>query len=163
MVLSHSCPRASGKKPSCPRASRKKPSCPRASGRNPAASAGDLRDLGLIPGSGRSTRGVNGNPFQHSCLENPTDRGAWQAAVHRVAKSWTWLKQLSVHAPLFLQCSLVLCDIFRREWVGGNLTHRDMSNGECQQIDSSYLNPIYKANGSSHPSVEPGATLETWC
>ena len=131
--------------------------------RNPAASAGDVRDLGLIPGSGRSTGGVNDNPFQHSCLENPMDRGAWWAAVHRVAKSWTGLKQLSMHAPLFLQCSLVLCYIFCREWVGGNLTHRDMSNGECQQIDSSCLNLIYKANVSSHPSVEPGATLETWC
>ena len=38
------------------------------------------------------------SPLQYSCLENPMDRGAWQAMVHRVAKSWTWLKQLSTHA-----------------------------------------------------------------
>ena len=82
---------------------------------------------------------THSSPLQYSCLENPTDRGAWRAAVHRVAKSWTWLKQLSMHTPLFLQCSLVLCDIFCRECVGGNLIHRDMSNGECQQTDSSCL------------------------
>ena len=48
----------------------------------------DLRDMGSISGSGRSPGG-HGNPFQYSYLENPMDRGAWQAAVHRVAQSWT--------------------------------------------------------------------------
>ena len=55
--------------------------------RNPPASAGDVRDAGLIPGSGRSPGVGNGNPLQYSCLENPMDRGAWQAAVHGVTKS----------------------------------------------------------------------------
>ena len=41
---------------------------------------------------------VNGNPLQVSCLENPMDRGAWRATLHRIAKSWTQLKQLSMHA-----------------------------------------------------------------
>ena len=54
--------------------------------KNPPASAGDARDVGLIPGSGRSPGGGGGNPLQHSCLENPTDRGAWQATVHGVAQ-----------------------------------------------------------------------------
>ena len=45
----------------------------------------------LIPGSGRSLGRENGNPLQHSCLGNPTNRGAWQAIVHGVAKSQTWL------------------------------------------------------------------------
>ena len=53
------------------------------------ANAGDVRDAGLIPGSGRSPVGGHGNPFQYSFLDNPMDRGAWQAIVHRVAKSWT--------------------------------------------------------------------------
>ena len=57
--------------------------------KNPPANAGDVRDVDLIPGSGRSPRGGHGNPLQSSCLENPMDRGAWQAIVHRVAKSWT--------------------------------------------------------------------------
>ena len=52
------------------------------------ASAGDTIDMGSIPGSGRSPGGGNGNPPQYSGLENPMDRGAWPAVVHRVATSW---------------------------------------------------------------------------
>ena len=51
----------------------------------------NVGDLSLIPGLGRSPEGGHGNPHQHSCLENPMDRGAWWAAVCGVAKSWTWL------------------------------------------------------------------------
>ena len=47
--------------------------------KNLPASAGDIRDVGLIPGSGRSPGGGNGNPLQYSCLENSMDRGAWWA------------------------------------------------------------------------------------
>ena len=53
---------------------------------NLPVNAGDIRDVGLIPGSGRSPGEGNGNSLQFSCLENPMDRGAWQAAVHRVAE-----------------------------------------------------------------------------
>ena len=56
--------------------------------KNLPANAGDVRDTGLIPESGRSPGGGHGNPLQYSCLENPMDRGAWQAIVHRVPKSW---------------------------------------------------------------------------
>ena len=52
--------------------------------KNLPANAGDMRDAGLIPGSGRSPGGGQGNTLQYSCLENPTDRGAWWAAVHGV-------------------------------------------------------------------------------
>ena len=54
------------------------------------------RGTGSIPGLGRSPQGGNGNPRQYSCLGNPTDRGAWQAVVHKVAKSQTRLKRLSM-------------------------------------------------------------------
>ena len=54
----------------------------------PACNAGGL---GLIPGSGRCPGGGNGNSLQYSCLENPMDRGAWRATVHRGANSWTHL------------------------------------------------------------------------
>ena len=57
--------------------------------KNPSANAGDVRDMGSIPGLGRSLRDGNGYPFQDSCMENPMDRGAWQATVHGVAKSQT--------------------------------------------------------------------------
>ena len=56
---------------------------------NLPASAGDMRDSGSIPGLGRSPGGGNGNPLQDSCLENPTDRGAWWATVHERAESNT--------------------------------------------------------------------------
>ena len=52
-------------------------------------------DPGSIPGLGRSPGERNGNPLQYSCLENPTDRGAWRATVHRVAKSWTRLSDFT--------------------------------------------------------------------
>ena len=60
--------------------------------KNPPASAGDIKDVGSIPGLGRSPGGGHGNPLQDSCLENPMDRGARQSTVHGVTKSWTWLR-----------------------------------------------------------------------
>ena len=57
--------------------------------KNPPTKAGDLTDIDSIPGSGRSPGGGHSNPLQYSSLENPMDRGAWQATVHRVAKSWS--------------------------------------------------------------------------
>ena len=69
-----------------------------ASGEEAPTNAGDIRDAGLIPGPGRSPEEGHGNPLQYSCLENLMDRGAWQAAVHRVTKSRTRLKQLGTHA-----------------------------------------------------------------
>ena len=65
--------------------------------KNPSADAGDVRDEGLIPWRGRYTGGGHGNPLQHSCPENPMDRGAWRATAHRVEKSQTRLKQLGLH------------------------------------------------------------------
>ena len=66
--------------------------------KNLLANAGDARDAGLIPGLGRSPGREQSKPFQGSCLENPMDRGAWQATDHGVTKSWTRLKQLIAHA-----------------------------------------------------------------
>ena len=56
------------------------------------AIAGDIRDMGSIPGLGRSPGGGKGNPLQYSCLGNPMDREAWRATVHKAAKSRTQLK-----------------------------------------------------------------------
>ena len=55
--------------------------------KNPPAHAGDLRDTGSIPESGRSPGGGHGNSLQYSFLENSVDRGAWQAIVHGAAES----------------------------------------------------------------------------
>ena len=54
--------------------------------KNLPANTGDIRDMGLIPGLGRSPGGGHGSPFQYSSLENSMDRGAWQAKVYGVAK-----------------------------------------------------------------------------
>ena len=59
--------------------------------KNSPVNAGDIRDSGLIPGLGRSPGEGDGNPFQYSCLRNPTDRRAWQATVRGIAKSQTRL------------------------------------------------------------------------
>ena len=71
--------------------------------KNSPANAGDMRDTGSIPGSGRSPRGGHGNPLQYPCLENAMDRGAWWATVHRLAESQTRLKQHSTHVCFWLQ------------------------------------------------------------
>ena len=68
--------------------------------KNPPASARGIRDMGLIPGSGRSPGEENGYPLKYSCLENPMDRGAWRVTVHRVPQSQTLLKQRSMHVPI---------------------------------------------------------------
>ena len=80
--------------------------------KNPSASAGDIKDAGSIPGSGRSPGEGNGNPLQYSCLENLMDREVWWATVHRVVKSQTRLKRLSMHKRLEYPClrsSLTSC------------------------------------------------------
>ena len=79
--------------------------------KNLLVNAGDVRHVGSIPGSGRSPGGGHGNPLQYSGLENPMDRGTWGAIVHRVVKSWTQLKQLSMHEPGLANENL--CDWFR--------------------------------------------------
>ena len=57
--------------------------------KNLPANAGDIKDMGSIPGSGRSPGGGSGNPLQYSCLENPMDRGALRTIVHKVTESDT--------------------------------------------------------------------------
>ena len=68
------------------------------------ANARDVRGVGSVSGSGRSPGEENGNPFQYSCLENPMDREARWHTVHRVTKSWTWLRQLSMNVRCMCVC-----------------------------------------------------------
>ena len=82
--------------------------------KNPPANAGDEGDAGSIPGSGRCPGGGRGPPLQNSCLENPTDRGAWRATVRGVPQGGARWKRLSTRA-----CFL----------VGGR--HRLQKRGPC--------------------------------
>ena len=65
--------------------------------KNPPANAGDPRDMGLMPGLGRSPGVGNGSPLQYSCLENSMDREAWRATVHVVAEGWIQLGWVTEH------------------------------------------------------------------
>ena len=69
-------------------------------GKEPSSNAEGIRDMGSIPGSGRSLGEGNGNPFQYSCLENPMDRGAWWVTVHGVTKSRTRLSDKHFHTSM---------------------------------------------------------------
>ena len=81
--------------------------------KNLSASPGDLRDMGSIPGLGRFPEGGHDNPLEYSCLENPMDRGAWQAIVHSIKKSLTWLKWISRHRAAQLICKSAWNDDLR--------------------------------------------------
>ena len=70
--------------------------------KNPPVNAGDTGDMGSISGLGRSPRRENGNPLQYFCLENPMDRGAWQATVHGVAKAQTQLSDFTFFLSFLL-------------------------------------------------------------
>ena len=61
----------------------------------------NARDLGSVPGLGRSSGEGNSNPLQYSCLGNPLDRGAWWAMVHEVAKSWTRLRETNTSPVVY--------------------------------------------------------------
>ena len=87
-------------------------------GKESACNAGDTRDPSLIPQSGRCFGEGHGNPLQYSYLENPMDRGAWWVTVHRVAKSYTQLKQLST-VPVNLELCFgiaILCFVLNLCW-----------------------------------------------
>ena len=87
--------------------------------KNPPANAGRT---GWIPGSERSPGGGDGNPLQYSCLENPMDRGAWQATVHAVARSWTWLSDSTTVTPWHASGSLHMFSLLPQlpfTWEGG--------------------------------------------
>ena len=80
--------------------------------KNPPANAGNVREAGLIPGSGRSPGGGPRNPLQYSCLENPKDIGAWQATVHGITKSQILLKRLSTHNASIGPLDFTLQDVW---------------------------------------------------
>ena len=76
-------------------------------------------DLGSIPGSGRSSGEGNGNPFQHSCLEDPTDREAWQTTVHGIAKSQTRLRDYHTLTLFKIQGILAAAGGIGDAWTWG--------------------------------------------
>ena len=107
--------------------------------KNLPANAGNAVEAGSVPGLGRSSGGRNGNPLQYSCLENPRDRGAWWATVHRVMKSWTWLKWLSIYAVTFA-----------KDLIPNKVTFTDTGNQNLNvYFRESQLNPLNGQRGRS--------------
>ena len=80
------------------------------SSKESTCNAGDAGDICWIPGLGKFPGGGHGNPLKYSCLENPMDRGAWQATVHKVTKSRTPLKWLSTNAHMCI-AELLCCNL----------------------------------------------------
>ena len=118
------------------------------SGLESACSAGDSGDTGSVPGLGRSPVGGNGNPLQHFCLENPMNRGAWWATVHRVAKSQTQLKRLSTHQQPFIW-----------GFSGGS----DSKVSACNAGDPDLIPRLGRSPGKemvTHSSILPGESHE---
>ena len=90
------------------------------------ANAGDVRDSGSIPGSGRVPGIRNSSPLQYPFLENPTDREAWQDIVHGVTKSWTRLKQLSLRLKgerRLIRADIEISGLRVYTVLGSNLDH----------------------------------------
>ena len=88
--------------------------------KNPSTNPRDVRDMGSITGSGRSPGGGHNNPLQCSFLENPKDRGAWRATVHKVSKSRTRLKHLSMQVQMN-GCSFVPVKLYQQKQAGGQI------------------------------------------
>ena len=98
-------------------------------------SACNAGDLGLIPGLGRSHVGGHGNSLQYSCLENSMNRWAWQAAVHGVSKSWTWLNDETQHSlPGSVQFSsvqsLICIRLFATPWTAAHQASLSITNSQ---------------------------------
>ena len=110
--------------------------------KNLPTNAGDLRDMGSIPGSGRSPGGGHGNPLQYSCLENPLDRGAWRATVRRVTKSGTRLERLGMHVY-----STILSHPRDLSGLCGPIfsSYNSLSKGSFPKLKSRLDSPLFKA------------------
>ena len=115
------------------------------------------RDAGLVPGLGGSPGGGPGNPLQYSYLENPMDRGARRATAHRVAKSWTRLKQLSTHNTRIL----FSCNYWPMGFPGGS----DGKESACNAGDPGLIHglgrPLEKGMALT-PVFWPGESHGQW-
>ena len=89
--------------------------------KNPPANAGHVRDVGSIPGLGRSPGGGQGIPLQYSCLENPMDRGAWWASLHREGHKESDMTEVTEHAQVCILFFQNVTPIFRRRSQGGSI------------------------------------------
>ena len=134
--------------------------------KKPPASAGDIRDSGSVPGSGRSPGGGHGNPSQYSCWRIPMDRGAWRATVYRVAKSqtrpsnWTEYKYFSENYLAYFQHTIIkIKERQSKECITkpGSDQHPDL--GVVSPLPQHIWSPSWERSQAVHPSM--GETSKT--
>ena len=106
-------------------------------GKEPTCQCRRHRDMGSIPGSGRSLRRGHSNPIQYSCLENPTDRGVWWVTVHGVTKSQT---QLSMRMRAHTH-SLSLSHTHSHRVSGRQTISKSHYSGKKQGLDLKFFQP----------------------
>ena len=124
-------------------------------GKESACNAGDP---GQIPRWGRPPGEGNGNPLQYSCLETPVDRGAWRAAVHRVAQSWTRLKQLNSSTHIYYtESESVSHSVMSDSAIAQTIASQAPLSMEFSRQE--YWNglPFLYSGGLSDPGIEPGS------
>ena len=130
--------------------------------KNLLANAGGIRDTGSIPGSGRSPGGGHGKPLQYSCLENPIDRGAWWATVHRVTESD--MAEVSEHICIYtsvqfssvVQSCPTLCDPMNCSTPGLPVHHQlpEFTQTHVHRV-SDAIQPSHPLSSSSPPAPNP--------
>ena len=104
---------------------------------------GDMRDVGLILGSGRSPGKGNGNPLQYSSLGNPMDRSAWWATVHRITKGQTWLKWLNTYVCTTVRLTPILRRVLNTHCVKFSFNKQSPSAHSIPELDECFL--VWKA------------------
>ena len=138
---------------------------------NLLAKAGNLREVGSIPGSGRSSGGEHGNPLQYSCLENPTDRGAWWATVHGVAQSQTQWSGLAWHTAWQGRGAVVSDFGITGNWnlsnpssKGGKLNERNWSSQypKVGSLDKSQARLVLIRKSTGPALWSPGVPHPLW-
>ena len=105
------------------------------SSKESTCNAGDAGDICWIPGLGKFPGGGHGNPLKYSCLENPMDRGAWQATVHKVTKSRTPLKWLSTNAHMCI-AELLCCNLKSTQYCKSTIFQQQQKN--CKDCKTQY-------------------------
>ena len=129
---------------------------------NLPASAGDARDMGSVPGSGIFSGLGNGNPVLYSCLKNPTNRGAWQATVHGVPKSQTWLSDSACtnfsYTALF-PLALTLLQI----WTCGLGKEEELFGASSMKVEYKQIYRSSKCGHLSHLSKHNARTVSISC
>ena len=128
--------------------------------KNLPANAGDIKRGGLIPGPGRSPEEGHGNPLQYSCLENPMDRGAWEATVHGITKSRIQRKWLSTHMCTLHSIRSWFTFTWRYKWMR---LFQSCQSHECSFFNLMRSSDHISQHSFSSVSLHSMFIYSVWC